>query len=449
MNKHLVSVILTAQLLLSACQQPAEQRSTPTRNHVTQTHTRIAPTTTHIAPTTTHIAPTTTHIAPTTTRIAPTTTRVTQTQLWYLDRIHAPELQEQDMSPVRVAIIDTGIDTTHPDLARQIITTINIFGTSTMTDIQGHGTHTAGIIAAKPNPQTQTRGICPTCQIIAIKAINDDGYGSDVTVAQGIDDAITAGAKVINLSIGSVNDAPAIKAAIERALAADINVVAAAGNNDQSPGKVVFPAAYPGVISVTAIDKDNAIASFAQNNPGIDIVAPGVEILSTSPFGNGYSTEQGTSTAAPQVTATIALIRALRPDFSAQQTQELLLAHTIDLGDPGYDTTFGHGLLHVDNVIKAAQQTDVLQRGQMRGRIISADTLSITLELNRQPLPIDPNNQFIYTNLPAGRHTLDIVYANQRIPVTFEVSGIGLFVTDISIWVRNGTITPEVREQLP
>jgi len=442
MNKHLVSVILTAQLLLSACQQPADQRSTPTRNQVTQTNTRVALTNTRVVPTNTHVVPTNTHIAPTNTRVA-------RTQLWYLDRIHAPELQEQGMSPVRVAIIDTGIDTTHPDLAHQIINTINIFGTSTMTDIQGHGTHTAGIIAAKPNPQTQTRGICPTCQIIAIKAINDDGYGSDVTVAQGIDDAITAGAKVINLSIGSVNDAPVIKAAIERALAADINVVAAAGNNDQSPGKVVFPAAYPGVISVTAIDKNNAIAPFAQNNPGIDIVAPGIEILSTSPFGNGYSIEQGTSTAAPQVTATVALIRALRPDFSAQQTQELLLAHTMDLGDPGYDTTFGHGLLHVDNVIKAAQQPDVLQRGQIRGRIISADTLSITLEINQQPLPIDPNNQFMYTNLTAGRHTLDIMYANQRIPVTFDVSGIGLFVTDINIWVRNGTITPEVREQLP
>jgi subtilisin family serine protease len=268
-------------------------------------------------------------------------------------------------------------------------------------------------------------------------------------VAQGIDDAINAGAKVINLSIGSVNDAPALKAAIERALAADIVVVAAAGNNDKNPGKAVFPAAYPGVLAVSAIDKDNTIASFAQNNPGIDIVAPGVEILSTSPFGAGYSTEQGTSTAAPQVTAAVALIWALRPDLSAEQVQELLLMHAMDLGEPGYDAIYGHGLLRVNQALTAAQQPDVTQQGRIRGRIIGADMQSMTLTLNQQPLRTDRNDQFSHVNLSAGAHTLEITYADQRVPVTFDVSGIGLFVTDINIWVRNGTITPEVREQLP
>lgn len=429
MNKLFVSLMLTAQLLMSACQQPADQQLTPTPHGTSPTSTRIA----------------------LTDALQSMPVRPTESipQQWYLDRIHAPDLNAQTLPTIRVAIIDTGVDTTHPDLADQIVETINIFAESTMNDRQGHGTHTAGIIAAKPNRQTQTRGICPSCQIIVIKAINDDGYGSDVTVAQGIDDAINAEAKVINLSIGSANDAPAIKAAIERALAADIIVVAAAGNSENRPGEAVFPAAYPGVLAVSAINKDNQIASFAQNNPGIDIVAPGVDIMSTSPFGDRYSIEQGTSTAAPQVTATIALIRALRPDLNAQQTQELILRHTVDLGDPGYDTTYGHGLLRVDKVLKAAQQTDVTQHGHIRGRIIGADTLSITLELNKQPLSLDPNDQFIHTNLNAGSHTLDIIYADQRIPVNFTLSGIGLFVTDINIWVRNGTITPIVSEQLP
>lgn len=429
MNKHLVSMLLTAQLLLSACQQPADQHHTPTINPVVPTSTRIALTDAL--------------------QVQPMRTPESQSHQWYLDRIHAPDLQNYDIPSVRVAIIDTGVDTTHPDLVDHITQTIDIFAESTMSDRQGHGTHTAGIIGATPNTQTQTRGICPSCQIIAIKAINDDGYGSDVTVAQGIDDAISAGAKVINLSIGSVNDAPAIKAAIERALAADIIVVAAAGNSERNPGEAVFPAAYPGVIAVSAIDKDNNIAPFAQNNTRIDIVAPGVDIVSTSPFGDGYSMEQGTSTAAPQVTATVALVRALRPELSAQQTQELLLAHTVDLGDPGYDATYGHGLLHVDRVLKATQQPDVTQRGQLRGRIIGADTMPITLQLNNQPLSLDPNDQFRHTSLNAGSHTLDIIYDNQRMPVTFTVSGIGLFVTDINIWVRNGSVTPTVSEQLP
>ncbi|MEY3989726.1 MAG: hypothetical protein RI985_807 [Chloroflexota bacterium] len=432
MNYRIMCGMLTALLLLSACQQPSNNPITPT-----------ADITTVRVPTSTRIVLTDAMLA------VPTHIPESNQRQWHLDRINAPIILEQSIPPVRVAIIDTGIDETHPDLLGQIIETINIFAEPQMYDRQGHGTHTAGIIAAKPNPDTQTRGICVACQIIVIKAINDDGYGSDITVAQGIDDAIVARAQVINLSIGSSNDAPAIKAAIERAIAADIIVVAAAGNNDQNPAEAVFPAAYPGVLAVSAIDKDNYIAPFAQQNLGIDIVAPGVEILSTSPFGDGYSIEQGTSTAAPQVTATVALVRALRPDLNAQQTKELILAHTVDLGDPGYDTIFGHGLLHVKNAIAAVQQPNVTQQGQIRGRIIGADTMPITLELNKKPLAIDSNAQFRHTNLSAGIHTLEIIYADQRIPVSFELSGIGLFVTDINIWVRNGTVTPEVREQLP
>ena len=437
MNTRLVLALATAIWLLSACQQPAIHNRTPTTdiNGDLPTHTR------HVATT----APT----MPTVPTVRPSHTPEAYEQQWYLDRIHAPIVDDVSLPSVRVAIIDTGIDTTHPDLAGQIIETIDIFAEDVMNDRQGHGTHTAGIIAAKPNAQMRTRGICVICQIIAIKAINDDGYGSDVTVAQGIDDAINAGASVINLSIGSSSDAPVIKAAIERALAADIIVVAAAGNSNNNQVEAVFPAAYPGVLAVSAIDRSNQIAPFAQNTPDIDIVAPGVEIVSTSPFGAGYSMEQGTSTAAPQVTATVALVRALRPDLSAQQIQELILTHAIDLGDPGYDVVYGHGLLRIDTVLEAATQTTVTQRGKVRGRVIGADIMAVTLELDKQPVILDANGQFGITDLAAGLHTLEIIYADSRIPLTFELSGIGLFVTDIDLLVRNGTITPTVTEQLP
>lgn len=433
MNTRLVFAVMTAFWLLSACQKPALHNRTPTTNNHISTS----------SPTPTHVVVTST---PTVT-LSPTP--ASPQRQWYLDRIQVPIIDDIALPPVRVAIIDTGIDTTHPDLAGQIIETIDIFAATTMYDGQGHGTHTAGIIVAKPNPQTHTRGICVTCQIIAIKAINDDGYGSDVTVAQGINDAVDAGATVINLSIGSSNDAPAIKSAIERALAADIIIVAAAGNSDTNPAQAFFPASYPGVLAVSAIDQSNHIAPFAQNNPHIDIVAPGVDIVSTSPFGAGYSMEQGTSTAAPQVTATVALVRALRPDFSAQQIQELILAHTVDLGEPGYDAVYGHGLLQVNRVLEAAKQTTVTQRGQVRGRIIGADTMEVTLELDKQPVILDANGQFWRTNLAAGMHTLDVIYADTRMPVTFTLSGIGLFVTDIDLLLRNNTITATVTEQLP
>lgn len=433
MNIRFFSIMVIMLVCISGCQRATDRDKTPTPTQI-----KLIPTDTRIVVTGDML-------------VTPTPVDDTDTTLrqWYLTRIQAPNPQEFEIPPVRVAIIDTGIDMQHPDLVNQIVDTIDVFTEEQMIDRQGHGTHTAGIIAAQPNTAVQSRGICTTCQIVAIKAINDDGYGSDVTVAQGIDHAIEAKAVVINLSIGSVSDAPAIKAAIERAIAADILIVAAAGNNTQTTAENIFPAAYPGVLGVSAVDKDDQIASFAIKSTGIDIVAPGIDIFNTSPFGDGYSIEQGTSTAAPQVTATAAMVRAIRPELNAVQTQELLLMHTIDLGRPGYDTTYGYGLLNVRGVLQAARQADVTQRGQIRGRVIGADRTEITLQLNNESIALDPNAQFRQTNLAAGEYTLDVRYSDQQISIPVTLTGIGMFVTDINIWVRNGELTSEVNEQLP
>lgn len=433
MNMRILLFMLMTVIGLVGCQQTPAITMTPT------------PDPKAIAPTSTRIVVTEDMLV----RTTPTTIHDVTYQQWYLERIRASVLNDYDVPAVRVAIIDTGIDATHADLASQISETKDIFSEPTMQDRQGHGTHTAGIIAAQPNIRMQTRGICPSCQIVAIKAINDDGYGSDVTVAQGIDYAIEANAVVINLSVGSGNDSPAIKAAIERAIAADILIVAATGNSLSRDAETIFPAAYPGVLAVSAIDKNDQLAAFARSGVGIDIVAPGVDIFSTSPFGEGYSTEQGTSTAAPQVTAVAAIVRALRPEFSAQQTQELILAHTIDLGDPGYDAIYGHGLLDVSAVMNAIREPSIAHRGQVRGRLIGAEAAAVQLKLDTQPITLDPNAQFLVSNLMAGTYTLTLTYANQQVEVPIATTGIGLFVTDINIWIRNGTITPEVNEQLP
>ena len=446
MNKQLLWFGLVIMTVFSACQYTNRERlSTVTPVPVMRT---TLPVTTTVQLTTTAV-PTTTP-APDNSGLDAHTPRQS-----YLTQIQADTDWARDTAdgaPVRVAVIDTGIDPTHPDLAHQISAMIDIFAAPYMRDRQGHGTHTAGIIAALPNATMRTRGICHTCQIVAIKAINDDGYGSDVTVAQGINHAIDARALVINLSVGSSNDAPVIRTAIERAVAADIVVVAAAGNttNTTEQGETTtFPAAYPGVIAVGAVDAKNQIAAFAHSGTAVDIVAPGVDILNTSPFGAGYSLEQGTSTAAPQVSATAALIRARRPDLSAQQTQELILAHAVDLGAPGYDAVFGHGLLNVDGVMRALSSPDVLQRGHIRGRVIGAESAQIRLQLDDEIITLDPNAQFSRTQLPAGSAKLIITIADQQTVVPLTLTGVGLFVVDINIWIRNGTITPEVREQLP
>lgn len=368
---------------------------------------------------------------------------------WYLERINAQATWDNAINPVRVAIIDTGIDPSHPDLAARIVDMIDVFADPDMRDRQGHGTHTAGIIAAQPNHHMNTRGICQVCQIVAIKAINDDGYGSDVTVAQGIDYAIRAGAVVMNLSVGSGADTPAIRSAIERALAADVVVVAAAGNTTSSNAQHIFPAAYPGVLAVSAVDSTDMIASFARSGPSTDIVAPGVDIFNTSPFGAGYSLEQGTSTAAPQVTAAVGLMRSIRPDLRAPQIQEILMANADDLGPPGYDDIYGHGLLNVDAAVAALSLPDITQRGDIRGRLIGADAARIVVRLNDQLVSLDPNAQFRRAQLHAGTYTLTVNYDNHTESVTLPITGVGLYVTDINIWISNGTMRLEVREQLP
>lgn len=447
MTKRMLCIGVIAIVLLQACQQEdiTVDTLTPTMTglveHSTSTPSLVATDTHTPIPQPTH----------TPTYIPPQPTLTPEERQWYLDRINA-HIQLPPITPVRVAIIDTGIDPTHPDLAPHIIDTIDVFAAPLMQDKLGHGTHTAGIIAATYNPETHTQGICQICQIIAIKAINDDGYGSDITVAQGIDHAIAAGAVVMNLSVGSNNDTPAIRSAIERAIAADIVVVAAAGNtitNTLATTDTIYPAAYHGVLAVSAIDTTNTIAPFARSGPNTDIVAPGIDILSTSPFGVGYSLEKGTSTAAPQVTATAALMRAIRPDLRAPQIQEIILAHTVDLGAPGYDIVYGHGLLDVDASLKALTQIDLTTQGQIRGRVIGEASNALQLTLNDQPLMLDPNAQFIRTNMPAGVYTLTATYHGQQQTIDIPITGIGLYISDINIWIRNDTLTIEVSEQLP
>ena len=193
---------------------------------------------------------------------------------WYLERIGAPAEHLQPVTPVIVAVIDAGVDTSAPLLLGRIADTVNIVAPDSLHDQSGHGTHTAGIIAAQADA-SGIRGICRSCRLLILKAITNDGYGSDLTVARAITIAIERGAIVINLSIGGPSDTPAIRNAIADAIAHDIVVVAAAGNTSGEGQQRSYPAAYPGVIAVSATDQSNHLAAFARADASIDLVAPG------------------------------------------------------------------------------------------------------------------------------------------------------------------------------
>ena len=278
------------------------------------------------------------------------------TQPWYLDRIGAPHSRIVPYPSIIVAVIDDGIDAGAPQLDGQIIGIVNIVAPDQLRDESGHGTHTAGIIAARPG-SSGIRGICDACQLLIIKAITNTGYGSDLTVARAITIAIERGARVINLSIGGTADTPAIRRAVADAIAHDIVVVAAAGNVTSTGPHRYYPAAYPEVIAVSAIDHENRKASFATTDRAIDLVAPGVDIANIDTSADGIGVTQGTSTAAPQVSAAAALLRARYPMVSAMGIRRALLSASIDLGPPGRDDTFGYGLLNIPRAFAVLQRS--------------------------------------------------------------------------------------------
>jgi subtilisin family serine protease len=245
---------------------------------------------------------------------------------------------------VVVAVIDSGIDFRHPDLASQLWVNPgeiggngrdddrdgfadNTYGANFLNnsgnafDDAGHGSHVAGIIAAAANNGAGGVGLAPGAKIMALKVLDANGNGSLNAAVRAIYFAVDNGAKVINSSWTMSFGSPALQSAIAYAASKNVVFVAAAGNegvnNDQVPS---YPGnyRYSNMISVAAVNSAGKLASFSNRGAStVDIAAPGVGILSTT--GGAYDTWDGSSMAAPYVTATVALVASLRPDFSAAQ----------------------------------------------------------------------------------------------------------------------------------
>ena len=248
-------------------------------------------------------------------------------------------------SGVTVADVDTGADLNHPDLAGQLVTGRNVLNPlSTPQDDNGHGTMTAGIVAAKTDNGRGIVGMAPSAKVMPIKVLDSNGSGSDADIAVGIDWARTHGAKVINLSLGGSADDPVLRDAVANAIAANVVVVAAAGN-DGVEG-VNFPAAYPGVIAVSATDHHGALTAFSSFGWRIDLAAPGLDITSTTlGTGDNYQTESGTSFSSPMVAGVAALVRSQHPTWTQAQVANRLRDTARDIGLPGVDPAFGHGMV--------------------------------------------------------------------------------------------------------
>lgn len=246
---------------------------------------------------------------------------------------------------VTVAVVDTGTDLDHPDLAGQLVAGRNVLNPGAPPqDDNGHGTLVTGIVAARTNNARGVVGVAPAAKVMPIKVLDSSGSGSDANIAVGIDWARTHHAKVINLSLGGTFDDPVLSNAIANAIAANVVVVAAAGNDGSDT--VGFPASYAGVLAVGATDHAGALTSFTSYGPRIDVVAPGLDITSTA-LGSteAYATDSGTSFSSPIVAGVAALVRSQHPTWTQSQVDAQIRDTARDVGLPGVDPAFGHGIV--------------------------------------------------------------------------------------------------------
>jgi thermitase len=274
-----------------------------------------------------------------------------------------------------VAIIDTGVDTIHPDLTSALWTNPGetgfdasgnnkransldddnngyvddwqgwnfTAGTNNPGDDNSHGTHIAGIIAARIDNNEGIAGIAPQAQVMALKALDAGGHGTYASVAEAIYYAVDHGAQIINLGFGGTDSSQALLDATDYAFDNGVLVIAAGGNTGD--GTVFFPAANPNVLAVSALDGSLDPAPFSSFNDSISLSAPGVNVYATLP-GSQYGTLSGTSMSAAEVSGAAALLASL-PEFdTAAAIREALVGAAFDLGAPGWDASYGYGLVH-------------------------------------------------------------------------------------------------------
>ncbi|MBW3496855.1 S8 family peptidase [Bacillus sp. FDAARGOS_1420] len=225
-----------------------------------------------------------------------------------LRQIQAPQAwdTQRSDSDIKIAIIDTGVQGTHPDLSSKIIYGHDyVSDTAISNDGNGHGTHCAGIAAAITNNKEGIAGVAPQASIYAVRVLDNQGSGTLDNVAKGIADAADAGAKVISLSLGAPNGGTALQEAIQYAWGKGAVIVAAAGNDgDSTPN---YPAYYDNVISVASTDQYDQKSYFSTYGKWVDVAAPGSNIYSTYK-GSTYRTLSGTSMATPHVAGIAALL---------------------------------------------------------------------------------------------------------------------------------------------
>jgi subtilisin family serine protease len=302
------------------------------------------------------------------------------TYQWALDAVDAYDAWDVDMGShdVVVAVLDTGIDWNHPDLVANMWTNADGYHGYNIVDdnwfpmddnIHGyddsgdwianlytyHGTHVAGIIGAVTDNAIGMAGLAQV-RLMAVKVMNESGEGTDGMVASGIRWAVDHGADIVTMSLGVEGTSTSMENAVNYAVDHEVIMVAAAGNDGTSV--VSYPAAYPEVIAVGAIDDTSRRALFSNYGANLDLVAPGVMIYSTQ-GGSGYQYLSGTSAAAPHVAGVAAVMLSVAPALEPKEISEIINETATDIVQTGYDPTTGWGIVNAFRAIEAVSSPRV------------------------------------------------------------------------------------------
>jgi len=243
---------------------------------------------------------------------------------------------------IKVAVIDSGIDVTHPFLQGVEISELSLIKGDSASS--GHGTAVASIIVGNSENQ---KGIAPAASILSVRVLNEYGEGDSFTVARGIVEAVDRGADVINMSLGGESASSVLEQAVQYAHSNGVTVVAAVGNEGREG--VAYPARYEGVVGVTSLDANGRASGFANYGKGVDVGAPGVGVYSA------WADEEivsfsGTSTASAFVAGVLAAELSKNPETPREQTVGLLYEYANESEKPGFDEYTGHGALNIARI---------------------------------------------------------------------------------------------------
>ena len=377
---------------------------------------------------------------------------------WALPKIQAPSSWDSvNGSGVTIAILDSGIDATHPDLAPNIVPGWNFYDNNSNTsDVTGHGTKVAGTAAMPANNSNGSAGIAWGAKIMPVRIGSPDGFTTWSIVAQGINWAADNGARVANISFDNLSGSSTVQSAAQYMRSKGGVVVVAAGNS----GGLVDIAANDSMLSVAATDSNDLRASFSSYGAYIDISAPGVDIFAPS-MGGGYSMNWGTSFASPIVAATAALMISANNNISPADIDQILKSTALDLGAAGYDIYYGAGRVDAAKAVAAAQSTIKLNLDTQAPTILitsptggtvagsvpvdvsysdNVGVTSVVLYVNGQKFATDSVAPFAFawdtSTLASGTYTL-VAYA-------YDAAGSAGVSPTVSVTIGSDTIAPVI-----